>query len=54
MTFADVDVWRNAEVNWKDYKGQKSIMSRYDALVILFGQKNADKAMRNLEVASWR
>lgn len=37
----------------KANKGVKSLMSRVDALRVLFGEKKADQIIRNLEVDSW-
>ena len=33
--------------------GSKSLMSRYGALKRIYGERNADKIMRELEVSSW-
>lgn len=47
-TIGDVDRWRTTHP-CKD----GSIMSRYQALVTLWGAPVADNIMRNLEVQSW-
>jgi len=55
-TFSDLDTWikKNPEKITKGpYKGEVSLMSRYSALKILFGENKADSIMNNLMVKSW-
>ena len=46
-TISDIDIYRYEH----PINGQ--IVSRYQTLVKLYGQNNADKIMRELEVRSW-
>jgi hypothetical protein len=59
----DLDIWRmnhpliEPELNQfgdlNPSAGENYVMSRYDALVLIYGEKQADKMMRELEVRSW-
>jgi hypothetical protein len=47
-TLKDVDAWRHGNL-----QANGSVMSRFDALVKIFGRAKAERAMRELEVRSW-
>jgi len=48
-TVKDVDAWRHG--NWT---ADGSIMSRFQAFVVIFGRAKAEQAMRELESRSWK
>lgn len=55
-TLADLDKWienHPKKITTGPYKGEVSLVSRYSALKILFGENKADSIMHNLMVKSW-
>jgi len=55
-TLSDLDKWvknHPKKITKGPYKRKISLMSRYGALKILFGEDKADSIMHNLMVESW-
>lgn len=62
-TMDDLDTWRinhpklepklNQFGNPHPHAGEDYIMSRYETMIEIYGKKQADKMMRELEVQSW-
>jgi hypothetical protein len=53
-TIADIDKWRSEHKIYDARQKCYCHTSRYGAMVYLYGERNADKLMRNLEVAAWQ